>query len=174
MKKAHFALLAFALLLTSGAFGQKIKVGYAKNTDFSKYKTYTWAKPEAPIMKPFVYENVVGTIDDELKAKGLSRVEQNGDLTLVAAGGIGLGYNMPAALALAVDNWDGEDDPAILLAPMVAEGKLVLGFIDRANNKLVWRGTATENLDPEVAKSLPRIEKAVVKLLKGYPPKRSR
>ena len=68
--------------------------------------------------------------------------------------------------------WSGEEDTEILTAPLVAEGTFILEFVDHCENKMIWRGTAKENLDPEVAKSLPHIEKAIVKLLKGYPPKR--
>ena len=116
---------------------------------------------------------MVGTIDDELKAKGLQRTEKEGDLTVVAAGGIGFGYNMPPAFEMNAAYWSGEEDPGILTSPMVAEGTLILEFVDRGENKMIWRGTATENLDPEMAKALPAINKAIVKLLKGFPPRHS-
>jgi hypothetical protein len=174
MKNGRCWFLAFIVVgLATSGFPQKIKVGYDKSADFSKYKTYTWAKPETPITRPLLYQNVVGQIDDELKAKGLQRTEKDGDLTLIAAGGIGFGYNMPPALGMNIAYWSGEEDPQILTAPLVGEGTLVLEFVDRGQNKMIWRGTAKENLDPEVAKSLPHIEKAITKLLRGYPPKRS-
>jgi hypothetical protein len=94
-------------------------------------------------------------------------------LPLIAAGGIGFGYNMPSAQEMNAAYWSGVEDPEILTAPMVDEGTLILEFVDRGQNKMVWRGTAKENLDPEMAKALPHIEKAIVKLLKEYPPKHS-
>jgi hypothetical protein len=175
MKNVRYCMLAFIVLIfTTSGFSQKIKVGYDKSIDFSKYKTYTWAKRDTPITRPMLYQNMVDQIDQELKARGLQRTEKDGDLTLVAAGGIGFGYNMPPAAGMNAAYWAGEEDPQLLTAPLVGEGTLILQFIDRAQNKMVWRGTATENLDPEVAKSLPRIEKAITKLLKAYPPKRSK
>jgi hypothetical protein len=175
VKNGRYCFLAFIVMgLATSGFAQKIKIGYDKSADFSKYKTYTWAKPETPVTRPLLYENLVGTIDDDLKAKGLQRTEKDGDLTLIAAGGIGFGYNLPATPYMDRANWSGVTDPAILTAPLVAEGTLVLEFIDRGANKMIWRGRATENLDPEQKeKSLTRIEKTIVKLLKGYPPKRS-
>lgn len=175
MKNSRYCMLAFIVLIvaTSG-FSQKIKVGYDKSVDFSKYKTYTWAKPAFPVTHPMLYQNMVDQIDQELKAKGLQRTEKDGDLTLVAAGGIGFGYNMPPAAEMNAAFWAGEEDPQILTAPLVGEGTLILQFVDRAQKKMVWRGTATEDIDPEVAKALPRIEKAITKLLKEYPPKRSK
>ncbi|MGA7293165.1 MAG: DUF4136 domain-containing protein [Terriglobales bacterium] len=174
MKKGRQWFLVFLLLiLASSGFAQKIKVGYDKSADFAKYKTYSWAEPAMPVTRPLLYQSVVGTIDDELKSKGLQRTDKGGDLTLIAAGGIGFGYNMPPAFEMNAAYWSGEEDTAILTAPLAAEGTLILEFVDRGQNKMVWRGTARENLDPEMAKALPHIEKAIVKLLKEYPPKHS-
>jgi hypothetical protein len=174
MKIGRSSLLGLiaAVFITPG-FAQKIRIGYDKSVDFSKYKTYTWAKPEAPAQRPLLYLNVVSQIDDELKAKGLQRTEENGDLTLVGAGGIGFGYNMPPAFEMEAAYWSGKEDLGALTAPMVGEGTLILEFVDRSKNKMIWRGTATEKLDPSVVKSLPRIEKTVSKLVKAYPPKSS-
>ena len=140
MKNGRYWLWALiGVVLTTSGFAQKISVGYDKSVDFSKFKTYTWAKPQAPITRPLLYENVMGTIDDELKAKGLQRTEKDGDLTLIAAGGIGFGYNMPPALGMNVAYWTGREDPMILMAPMVAEGALILEFADRSDNKMIWQ-----------------------------------
>ena len=47
----------------------------------------------------------------------------------------------------------------------------MLTFVDRASNKVVWTGIVTEKLDIEnKQKSLERIDKGVVKLLKQFPP----
>ena len=49
----------------------------------------------------------------------------------------------------------------------------MLTLVDRVSNKVVWTGTVTEKLDIEnKQKSLERIDKAVVKLLKQFPPKK--
>jgi hypothetical protein len=47
-----------------------------------------------------------------------------------------------------------------------------LEFVDRQRNDVVWTGTVTQALDPtEKEESLSLAEKAVVKLLKKFPPK---
>ena len=56
--------------LTASGFSQNVKIGYDKGADFSKYKTYTWAKPDHPIQRPQLYQDLVGTIDQDLQAKG--------------------------------------------------------------------------------------------------------
>ncbi|MGC1452307.1 MAG: DUF4136 domain-containing protein [Candidatus Sulfotelmatobacter sp.] len=156
---------------TSG-FAQKTKIGYDKSSDFSKYKTYTWAKPDHPIERPVLFQTVVGTIDQDLQAKGLTRVDANGDLTLSAAGGIDFGYNMPPTPNMNSQMWYGDTAAPILLAPLLAQGTLILQFVDRADDKMVWRGTVMQKLDPEQKdKALVLAEKAIDKLLTGFPPK---
>jgi Domain of unknown function (DUF4136) len=185
MKKCW--LLAFiVLVLGTCGFAQKVKVGYDKSTDFSRYKTYTWAKPETPVTRPLLYDTVVGTIDQELNSKGLERVETDGDLTLIAAGGIEYGSNLAAGTPilpvyggpppdLNATMWTGGNPSAVSAGPIVAQGTLVLEFVDRSQNKAIWSGAVRQNLDPEKKnKSLDLAAKAIVKLLKGFPPKGSK
>jgi hypothetical protein len=164
-------LVLIGIILPADGFAQKIKIGYDKGVDFSKYKTYTWTKPGMPVTRPFLYENVVGEIDQQLKSKGFQRIDKDGDLMLVAAGGIGFGYNQPPQFAVNAAFWTG-DSAFIATEPLEAEGTLVLQFIDRSGNKMVWKGVATEGLDPDqTEKSLTRIENGIDKLLKSFPPK---
>lgn len=163
-------------------FAQKVKVGYDKATDFGKFKSYTWAEPEMPPTRPLLYASIVGSIDSELEAKGLVRTENNGDLILIPAGGMDFGINVAAAAPIiptrggppaAIDGtmWTGSNGFSNLMAPYVPQGTLVLTFVDRGANKVVWAGTVTEKLDIEKKdKSLQLIDKAIVKLLKQFPP----
>jgi hypothetical protein len=161
------------------------KVGYDKSAHFRKYKTYTWAKPEIPPTRPLLYETVVGTIDYELKSKGLERTEKNGDLTLVGAGGIDFGSSMATWAPILpiyggsppstnATMWTGANGSAAAAGPLVAQGTIVSQFVDRGENKVIWNGTVAQKLDPEQKKkSLELVDKAIVKLLKEFPPKGS-
>ena len=186
MKNGRCWVLAFiVLVLATSGFAQKVKVGYDKSTDFSKYKTYTWAKPQTPVTRPLLYDTVVSTIDQELIAKGLQSVETNGDLTLIAAGGIEYGSNLAAGTPMLpvyggpppdinATMWTGGNLSAVTAGPLVAQGTLVLEFIDRAENKVLWSGNVRQSFDPEQKnRSLDLVAKAIVKLLKGFPPKGS-
>jgi hypothetical protein len=158
--------------LTTSGVAQKVKVGYDKSVDFSKYKTYTWAKLDHPVERPQLYQDVVGTIDQDLSAKGLVRTATHGDLTLSAAGGIDFGYNAPPTATMDPVMWQGEYGAPVLNAPLVAQGTLTLQFIDGSQGKMVWRGTVMQKLDPEQKdQALILAEKAIDKLLKGFPPK---
>jgi len=182
-------LLWSLLLLTASSSvtsAQKVKVGYDKTADFSKYTTYTWAPPGMPPTRPLLYYQVVGTIDEHLKSKGLKRTEQGGDLILVAVGGIEFGVNMPvgtpivptySGLPPSIDSgvWVGASGFSSGMAPLVPEGTLVLEFVDPHANKVVWGGSVSEKLDSDKKdESLRRVERAIAKLLSKFPPEKKK
>jgi len=180
-------LLAIWLVIASfaptGAFGQKVKVGYDKATDFSRYKTYTLAEPSMPVARPVLYEAVIARVYADLGAKGLTRVPENGDLTLLPSGGLDFGIAGQAGTpyipsysgappALNATMWTGASGPSSA-GVFVTEGTLILTFVDRASNKVVWSGSVKEKLDMEEKnKSLELADKAVIKLLKQFPGKK--
>jgi len=178
-------IAALLVLLATSTFAQKVKVGYDKAATFSNYKTYAWAAPSTPSNRPVLREMVIGIVDNELKSKGLSRVENDGDLVLVGNGGMEYGLNQAASTPILptyagppptvdVTMWTGATGPSALMAPTVPEGTLALEFVDRATNKMVWSGTVSQKLDIEnKKKSLDLIEKGIVKLFKQFPPKAS-
>ena len=90
-RRNRLCLVLLVAAVAMSAAAQKIKVGYDKSVDFSKYKTYTLAEPETPPSRPMLYTTVITSIDAEMNSKGFQRVEKNGDLTLKIAGGIGFG-----------------------------------------------------------------------------------
>jgi hypothetical protein len=176
-------VLILVLCSAAGAFAQKIKFGYDKSADFSKYKSYTWADSGVPPARPLLYAAVVGSIDQELQAKGLASLKQDGDLTLILAGGIDMGistgagrpilpndYGTPPAMDATM--WTGAEGPANSMGSYIPQGTLLLSLVDRARNKVVWSGSIKGTLDPEKKdKSLAAIGKAITKLLNHYPPK---
>ena len=170
-----------AVVVAPPAFPQKVKVGYDKSVDFSKYKTYTWAKPAMPPTRPLLYETVVSSIDEKLRSKGLQRTDKDGDLELVAAGGIGFEINVSTGTPISstftgplpatnATMWTGAEGGGALM-PAVPDATLLLEFVDRIANLIVWSGTVTQKLDIEKkTKSLELADKAVAKLLKQFPP----
>jgi NADPH:quinone reductase-like Zn-dependent oxidoreductase len=84
-------LCVAALITATGA--QKVKVGHDASTDFSKYNTYSWAESVLPPTQPPLYATAVESIDTELSSKGLQKVDKDGDITLIGAGGVEYGNN---------------------------------------------------------------------------------
>lgn len=175
----------YLIVLLPAAFGQKVRVGYDKSADFSKYKTYSWTKPQTPPTRPLLYSTVVAEIDGALAAKGFKRVEENGDLVLMTAGGVDFstgfagGTPIPSVYsgpppAINSNMWTGAEGGSPIMA-VVSDATLVVEFADRTTNTVVWSGTVKQKLDIERKnKSLELASKAVTKLFKQFPPKRSR
>jgi hypothetical protein len=70
--------------------------------------------------------------------------------------------------------WTGAGGPSNLMAPYVPEGTLMINLVDRNANKVIWSGTVKQKLDMEnKKKSFKLIDKAIVKLLRDFPPRKN-
>ena len=142
-------LLTVATLALPCAFAQKVKVGFDKNADFSRYKSYTLQEPAATPTRPLLYASVMGSIRNEIEAKGLTSADKDGDLTVIPRGG--LYYGLGTASGVTSDScancqkplvdardWVGKQAPPGAGGKVQPNGVLELDFIDRAANKVVW------------------------------------
>ena len=175
MKHVVIAIL-FVLSATLSVTAQKVSVGADPSVDVSKYKTYAWAKG-ATSTNPIAQQIVVSSVDAELAAKGLTKVETNPELTVVAFGSQVTDVQVsnpswaPAlngistGVAVGSQSW------------LVTRGTLVVDISDAKTNNNVWRGTATDTLNDgptgdkvRDAKNVEKpIRKAVKKMFKQYP-----
>ena len=168
--------------LTCG-FSQKIKTTYDKSVDFSRYKSYSWKEPEINPGRPLLYFTVVGAIKGGLETSGLTRMEKDGDLMVVAHGDLDYGLNNTGVTADSCKNCQSPAvDPRDLgrtVAPNgsagmpLPKGALELELVDRATNKVVWSGTVVQKLNPDKKQqALERADAAIRKLLAEFPPKK--
>jgi Domain of unknown function (DUF4136) len=172
-------LFIFAIL-PACVLAQKVKVGHDKSADFSHYKTYSVQAPSTQPTRPLLYDSVMGSVKQELEAKGYTNVAKGGDLTLVPGGGIG--YDLPDTPGLLSDScsnckaplrdvdWAGYMAPPGSSGKPLPQGTLQLTFIDPASKKMVWNGVVTQKLDPQKPeKSIEKITTAIQKLLSEFP-----
>lgn len=177
-------LLLVATLFVFSAFAQKIQTGYDKGADFSSYKSFTLVEPPAPSSRPLLYASVVGSIRNELQSRGLTSLDHDGDLTVLAAGAIdyGLGSNMTPTSDTCqncqtpqrdVQYWAGFLPPPGSAGKPRPKGTLELNFVDRKTNKVVWTGSVSQKLDPnKKEQALQKVAAAINKLIAEYPPKK--
>ena len=169
-------LVILSILLGSSLWAQKVKVGYDKQADFSKFKTYAWIPSQAPIARPLLAAHIAGTTDEELVKKGLQKVESNPDVLITQYGGVdtqgGVAATDPTYMAyggLPPPVWTGSVPAAVSHAE---EGYLTMDVVDARSKQLLWRGKVKVHLDYEhKEKALDQVEKALGKLLAEYPPK---
>jgi len=80
------AFLAFAVLPTA-VEGQKIKVEFDKNLNFSNFRTFAFA-PHNAVSRPLLVANIAGAIEEELTARGLQKDTVHPDLYIQMYGGV--------------------------------------------------------------------------------------
>jgi hypothetical protein len=180
------ALVLFLLLVGCSlvAQAQKIHVDYDKQLNFSQFKTFAWA-PHGAVAHPMLAANIIGAIEDELKQRGLQKVEINNHPGLIiqvygsidqestlysndplynATGGI-----PPFDPSFSGSLWSGYYGNTTVT---IHKGQLVVDLIDAANKKLAWRGMSQQNLaahDPN--KLVSQVNTAISKMFKQYPGK---
>ena len=166
-----------------GAQAQKIRVDYDKQLNFAQFKTYAWA-PHGAVAHPMLAANLVGAIEDELKARGMQRVtmDQNPGLIIQVYGSIDqeTSYNSTDPLyngSGGIPPFDPSFSGPLIYGQFGAtsvtihKGQLVVDLIDGADRKVVWRGMSQQNLSHDPNKLVTQVNNAVTKMFKQYPVK---
>ncbi len=172
--------LALVLMVSLGAQGQKIHVNaYDPSADFSKFKTFAWT-PHGAIAHPMLAADVVGSIEDQLTQKGMTKSEANPDLIIQVYGSIEQDstfysndplYNGTGGIPPFDPSFSG---PALAgtwgnTTVTIHKGELVVDLIDAKAKKLVWRGMAQQNLSTKPEKLESQVQDAIAKMFKQYP-----
>ena len=165
-----FSLVVTLLLLTAGTLiAQDVRYNFMPRTDFSKYRTYKWVNIGGAHPDQIMDAEIKQSVDSQMASKGLTKTDSDkADLYI--------GYQS------AVDQekqWDAWGSRAFGMgmgswtSSTISVGTLILDMYDPASKELVWTGNATKTIDPSSnhEKNLKRLDKAVAKLLKNYPPK---
>ena len=163
----------------------KVKVQSKKDTDFSLYKTYAWLE-HPPVARPVLALEVVGAVDEELKARGFTKVKltENPDVEVTFYGGVNTGINVQADDPAYASNggvppvgsnmWSTGTSPGTNLTSIyVSKGSLVVDIVDAKGKDLVWRGVANGNIDMTTEKALKAVDEAVEKMFREYSVKKS-
>jgi hypothetical protein len=177
-------MILILLTAATGAFAQKVKYNFAPGTDFGKYKTYKWVRIDgAQYPNQLIDDQVIRSIDSQLALKGLRKVDSGmPDLAVVyqvalnqekewnsySTGGDMWGWGGWGGWG----GYGGGMSSTHGSTSTITVGTLNLDMYDTGTKKQVWRGEATKTLDPpkDPNKLNKNIDKAMVKLLKNYPP----
>jgi|SRR5579871_776879 hypothetical protein len=160
--------VAIALLVAAAAFAVDVKTDFDHHVNFSKYRTYSWAKIDTP--DPLWNDRVKDAVDRALAAKGWTQVPSGGDVSIVA---IGTTHERPTLQTFyyGFDGWlwSGFGDSTTYVEHYT-EGTLVVDMFDTNNKKLIWRGSASDTLTGKPEKDEKKVEKAVNKMFEHFPP----
>ena len=155
---------------------QKVSVGADPGVDLTRYKTYAWSKGTVSA-NATVSEMVVSSVEEQLAAKGVKKVDADPDLTVVVFGSTESDMHVsnpswsPSLNSIATGVAVGSQ------SWLVTKGTLVVDILDTKTKNSVWRGQATQTLDRgptgDKAKDAKTVEKpirnAVKKMFKQFP-----
>ena len=171
MRRATWLILGIAL---GGCSSLSVSQDYDRNQDFSRLRTWAWAKPAPQVdgsgyseISSLTHKRISSAVEGELAKKMYQKTEADrADFWVrhYASTGQKLeaypGYN----------GWYGEGDELAV----VEEGTIVVDFVSPKDKRLLWRGKATsvidESMTPEEREN--RIDESVQKILEQFPPKR--
>jgi hypothetical protein len=185
------AALVLALVARSVTYAQDVRTNYMPGTDFSKYHSYAWVDDVRGVPAvgghpdQILDAQVKQAIDSQMATKGLTKVADGGKPDLL------LGYQLMIDREKQINGfgdswggWGGWGGPwgGNSFGPFSAStstnyvGTFVIGMYDPAARKLVWIGGAQHAIEPskKPEKNQERLNKGAQKLLKDFPPERSR
>ena len=164
------AVAIVATLIVSGlAFGQQVTYNYDRGTDFTKFKTYKWVPIQGAQHPDQITDgNVHSIIDAQMTAKGFTKKDADPVDLFV-------GYGTTVDQEKQITGYGGGfrfGGMGMAQTQTISNGTLLVDIYSPAGKLLVWRGTVTESLDPSSNPdtNYKRLQKALTKLLKDFPP----
>lgn len=157
------------MLLARGAAAQDVNYDYDQRANFSAYRTYAWAGGPNPA-DDLNHARIVAAVDRQLTAKGLTPVDRTKKPDLLVVYRVGLHQDLEIN---GYDNrWMGPaGGPSWARLERVPVGTLAIGILDAKTRSLVWRASASGDLNPNDSpeKWDKKINKAAQKMFKHYP-----
>ena len=177
-------VIALAVVLSPAMLlAQKVSYDYEKSADFTAFKTYA-LKDGTKVGQPLIDDRIVAAIEQELSAKGLTKVDADPDVFVVYhtsfdkqkdistfSSGYGGGYG-PYGWGWG-GGWAGGTTTTQVRDILM--GTLVIDIADAKKKQLAWRGMGTKEVDMQAKpeKRDKSISGAVKKIFKNYPPNQS-
>lgn len=175
----RFAMVVMAALVGTAAFGQDVKVDFDKAADFSKIKTFQ-VKIGTSWGNSISEQRFITQFEKTLSSKGWTKVESNPNALVVLHGATavkkslntfysdmggygGYGYR---------GGWGGgmSMGSATTTESEFTVGTLVVDIFDASTKKLMFRGTASDEISDKPEKNQKKIAKAAEKMFKNFPP----
>jgi hypothetical protein len=168
--------LSFAIVaLAASTSLADVKTDYDRSADFTRYKTYSWE--EVHTQDPLCVDRIKAAVDSALTAKGWTRVESGGDVSIMAMGmtkdrrtirtyydtyGGGWAWRWGGELG-------GDFGSATTTEETYTVGTLVVDLFDTSTKKLVWRGSASKTLSAKSEQNIKNIGRGVQKMFGRFP-----
>ena len=177
VRKLMWAVLPFVAACSN----IEVHTDYDGAADFSRYKTYYWAKTPTT-NNPLMAGRLVAEIDNQLYAKGWKKVvEEQADAAIAAHvtareqeridtmyNNMGPGWYGPAG-GYGGMGWAGTGMSTSTVTYYTV-GTLIVDVLDAKTHKAIWHGTAEGTVDDDAQAMQKKGSEAVQKLFQGFPP----
>jgi len=161
---AGVACIAFA--------ASDVNTDYDHKADFSRYHTYSWLGVRAG--NSLWADRIRGDVDSQLAAKGWTRVESGGDVSVAAFGKLTEQDTMQSFYnGFPGWGWMGWGGTGTVTTTVTPErvGNLTVDIFEGQSKRLIWRGTASGTLSSKPEKNDKKLEHAVIEMFEHFPPK---
>ena len=165
--------IALAVALAGcGGSSMQVNTDFDPAANFTGFKTYAW-RAGTKLPNPLSEQRVIAAVDAQLKAKGLTRVDSAGDITVT--------YHAAADKSVDVQTyqsggyygcWGGCMGTTSTTVTPVTVGTLIVDVIDTKSNKMIWRGTGTDTVSPDPNENAQKINEAIQGMFQNFPPKK--
>lgn len=161
------------MLLSTFAVGslmvQKVTTDYDKKADFSHYKTHTWVR-EPNIQNPLMRQRVKDDIDTQLTAKAWQLVPDNADVA-ISANGATKDQQTLEAFYNGFPGWRWSwDTTATTTVEHYTIETLVVDIFDTKTKQAIFRAAASDTLSDKLEKNDEKMNKAIERMFKNFPP----
>jgi len=175
----RWLMVVAATLMGAAAFAQDVKVDYDRDADFSALKTFS-VKIGTSWNNPLGEERFVKEFEQALTEKGWAKVDANPDALVVLHGAtevkrtLNTFYSGSGMGGYGAYGWRGVGGVGMGSATTTESeylvGTLVADIFDAKTKKLVFRGTATDEVSDKPEKNIKKMEKVTSKMFKNFPP----
>lgn len=178
-------VLAAALLPVS-ARAQQINHDFDRSADFGKYRTFAY-QVCMRIENPLVDKRIVAALENALTLEGFTKAEGDADVNVtyhssttedvvIDTTSWGYGYGRGWAWSHGGYGYGYGSGPVSTTTTVrkYTRGTLVIDIWDARTKELVWRGTATDSVSDDPVKNEKKVQKALQKLFKLYPPEKKK
>ncbi len=169
-----FLFLCFVSSLL-GCASVTVQYDYDTEANFSNLKTYDWMPILARAdMNRLIIKRIKNAVNMKMEGKGFRATKDNPDLLIA--------MHVGKEIELSVTNHSYHHRPyrrgpwygggGGISVNKIEKGALVIDFVDTKTNGLIWQGVAkaTVKRDQSREKQDKRINEAVTKLFKHFPP----
>lgn len=155
--------LAFLTMLALPAGEQRVEVSFDPTVDFSRFRNYALLESKNPSKLKVCHQTILDTIQVSLAMRGLLPVYEGEPPDLLIVYNAGIKEEV---------SWQGNISTNSALKPVIEQPEtLIVDVVDAKNNRLVWRGIATNTLVEDYSKAEKKAETATRKMFARYPPK---